>query len=102
MDLNLMMKWVLTGGGAGVIAYLLIEYWPWANGLEKRPKQIVAWIISGVLGMGAWALLVVLELEASPVGAEAWIIALINVAIAAATGAKVLHTAFNLGKSDSP
>ena len=99
MDLDMMLKWVLTGGGAGILAYFLIEYWPWASGLEKRPKQIVAWIISGALGMGAWAFLVALGLEAAPDAWQGWAVALANVAIIAASGSKVLHTFLKLGKS---
>ena len=102
MDIEQLLNYILVGGGAGAIAYPLIEYWPWAKGLAKQAKQVVSWIVSGMLGMLAWLLLVAFELKTPPDTWQQWVVILINVAVAAASSAKGLHTVFSLGKSNTP
>ena len=92
MDMEQIIAWILQGGGAGVIAYWIIERWAWAVALDPEPRQWVAWGISGTLGVGAWGLSLWFGLQAIPATPQAWVEALLFAAALAIMGAKAVHT----------
>ena len=92
MDMQQIIAWILQGGGAGLIAYYVIERWAWAVALDPEPRQYVSWAISGALGIGAWGMSLWFGLQAIPATPQAWVEAAVGAALLAIMGAKTLHT----------
>lgn len=98
MDMQQIIAWILQGGGAGIIAYWIIERWTWAVALNPEPRQYVAWIISGALGIGAWGLSLWFGLQAVPATPQAWSEAIVGAVLLAIMGAKLVHTRKRLSR----
>lgn len=98
MNMEQIIAWILQGGGAGLIAYWIIERWAWAVALDPEPRQYVAWTVSGVLGIGAWGLSLWFGLQAVPATPQAWFEAAVGAVLLAIMGAKVIHTRKQLSR----
>ena len=98
MDMQQIIAWLAQGGGAGLIAYWIIERWAWAVALDPEPRQYVAWAISGALGVVAWAMSLWFGLQTIPASPQAWFEAAIGAALLAIMGAKIAHARTQLSR----
>ena len=98
MTLEQALIWVASGGGAGIIAFLIIERWAWGLSLDPKPRQLLAWAISGACGLAALGGGLALGYQAMPATGEAWASVLWLAISTAIGGAKLVHTFAVLGK----
>jgi ABC-type dipeptide/oligopeptide/nickel transport system permease subunit len=101
MELKELLAWVISGGGAGVFAYFLIERIAALKALAPEPKRYVAIALSGVLAVGAWFIAAAMGYAAWPVGANAWIEQLFSVATYAFALSQIIHGAAKLPASEA-
>lgn len=67
------LRW-LTGLGAGIIAYLILNRWPWYNTLQDYlAKRLIALLSPAPLAILAFLLLVVVGYEPMPGSPVAWV-----------------------------
>lgn len=76
MDLLTVLTFIATGGGALLVAYKIIERWPWAVALDPEPRLWAATVIAGIIGMLTWLLQMGLDVHAQPTTWEGWVTAL--------------------------
>lgn len=53
MDLQQLLYWLGTPG-AGVVAFWIMDHWPWAKCLPEEPQRWLSLALSGVLALLAW------------------------------------------------
>lgn len=91
MELNELLAWVISGGGAGVLAYWLAAHWDWLQEQSAEVKRYVTLAGASLLGMLAYGASVAMLYVAAPVDARGWIEALFSVAALAVIGSQALH-----------
>lgn len=91
------LKWVLAGG-AGAIAYWLIERVPALGKLSKEMKGYVSLAIAAALASGAFYLGVVMGYESAPTDVKAWVEAIFSAVMVATVVSKVAHARLQLSK----
>ncbi len=96
MDLQTVLAWVISGGGAGILAYLALE--EFGEFLEPKVKRYLAIAFTAVLGGGAYALAVWAGYVPTPVDAQGWIEALSPVLFAAFGLSQIIHGERNLDR----
>ena len=82
---------ILLNGGGGIVVYWLLGHPPlkaWYDSVEAPDTK--SWIAAGfasLFGVGAWGLLVALQLLPLPTGDwRSWVITILNVLVGAFTG----------------
>lgn len=96
MDLKTFIVWILTGGGAGLVAYAIVEAVPFLQTLAEDYKRYVSLALISVLAAGAWALTVWFGWTAVPATAQDWVYELFSVIATALLTAKTIHGARDL------
>jgi len=91
-------NWVLSGGGAAVIAYWLMSNVPVLKGLSAEAKRYASYALAGGLAIAAWALLAWFGLGTWPVGPQAWLNEVIRVIMLGIVGSQVAHARQDLSK----
>ncbi len=100
-----LLVWLISGGGAGVLAYWVISQIDASGGLASWTKEAVRYL--SLAGAGLFAVLasiggMALGYWAWPVGATAWVETLFSVIAVAVGLSQVLHGALKLrGQSRS-
>ena len=89
MDLKTVLTWIVSGGGAGVIAYLLLD--ELGAYVAPRTKRYIAIALTAGLGTLGYAAAVWLGYVPTPVDAQAWIEALSPVLFAAFGLSQIIH-----------
>jgi hypothetical protein len=96
MTLKDALLWAQTVG-AGVLAYLVMERWPWACSLPARPKRWLAFALSAAFGLATWGLGLLFQYVPLPCCTwRQWCEAAFGVAAAAIVAAQALHGAIKL------
>lgn len=94
MELSAIFTWIVSQGGAMFLAHALMER---INFLKKIPdmlwKRAAAFAIAGAIASGIFALSIVFEYAASPVGWRDWVEQLVSVATTAIGFSQLLHAA---------
>ena len=85
-------EWLLSGGGAGIVAYMAVNRIRGLAELASQTKRIVAFAISGGLGVIAWAALIWLAQGPWPATPQAWVTALFAAAATAIATSTGIHT----------
>lgn len=98
LDLKQALAWIMQGGGGLVIAYWIIEQWPWAVALDPKPRQWAAWVISAAIGVGVLGLSMWLRYQQIPTTGQEWFQAIALAISLAISGASLKHTQKDLGK----
>jgi len=88
----------LAGSGVlGVAGFVLMAYlekkWAWVAGLEAWLKRLMAWTVSGLVGVIPFLGMVLMQHVPAPVGWRAWVEALfvyVYIALAASQGAHAI------------
>jgi hypothetical protein len=71
VELETVIAWLVSGGGAGVAAYFIIG--KWLSRLPAETKRYVAFGLSAAIAMIAYTLGAFGGYQEMPVGAQAWI-----------------------------
>lgn len=91
MELAEVLSWILSGGGAGVIAYLLMDkVWQLAE-LPAEKKRYVALGLAAGIAWVAYLFTLGMEYQAPPQDVRAWIEALFSIAAVAVGLSQVIH-----------
>jgi len=92
MELNEFLLWLVTGGGAGVAGYWLMEqvgkYWP---DLSSELKRYLSLTVAAGLAMLAYYAQTLLAYVPAPGTTQAWIEALFSVAAVAIGLSQSIH-----------
>jgi hypothetical protein len=97
--LNQLATWVISGGGAGILAFYLLERWPWFGTLQSEIKRWVAWVVTGVIADLAYlGCLLILSQPMPGPDWRAWVIALADIAGAAILVNQGTHARLVLSK----
>ena len=91
MELKAFLWFLVSGGGAGIVAYWLMDNVAWFAGLNPKPKRWVAFALSAIVACLAFTASVFAGYSLTPVGALCWIEQLFSVATAAFGLATLLH-----------
>ena len=98
MEIQELLAWLVSGGGAGIIAYWRIGVIPALEGLVSEAKRYVAFALTAALAVGAWYVTIVLQYTPQPETTKAWIEAVFSV-IAVALGInQIIHARRVLSK----
>jgi len=92
MELQVFLRFVMTGGGAGLAAYWLIDNVPFLANLASKAKRLSAFAISALLADAAFIALAYAGYANIPVGALSWAEQLFAVGTSAFGLATLLHT----------
>lgn len=83
--------WVLSGGGAGALAYWLIERSGAVVDIPPRLKRPLAFAFTGLIAVGAYVGAVLMGYDQVPPDVFAWIEVLYSVVAAAILTSQLLH-----------
>jgi hypothetical protein len=56
MGFEQFLNWLLYGGGAVMASSWLLEQWAWFQGKTAKMKQFIAYSVSALFGVGAYAM----------------------------------------------
>jgi len=73
MELRAFFAWIISGGGAGILAYLLINEIEWLASLPPKTKRVAAFAISALIAMGIYTLAALIGYQELPVSGLAWV-----------------------------
>jgi TRAP-type C4-dicarboxylate transport system permease small subunit len=91
MELKEFFVWLVSGGGAGLVAYWLIGVIPWLEDMAPEPKRYVALALTGLLAAGAFAVTVVLGYQSVPGTWLAWVEQIFSVIAVAIGLSQAIH-----------
>ena len=100
MELKEFLRWAVSGGGAGIIAYWLLARWPWFAAQAADRKRFVSIAVTFALADVLWLALVFAGYDAVPVGVLGWIEALFLTGTTAFGLSQVIHGARDLRAGD--
>lgn len=96
--LSAVLTWLVSGGGAGVLAYFLMEKVPELQQAQPEYKRYISLALAAVLSMAAFAVAVAFGYHAEPASEQGWFEALFAVAFIATGLGQVIHGKVKLGK----
>jgi hypothetical protein len=83
--------WIVTGGGAGTLAFFLIDRVPVLARLGSERKRYVSLALAAILAMGATIGAIALGYTPQPGDVKGWIETLFAVAFVAVSASQVIH-----------
>lgn len=89
--LSQVLVWITCGGGAGTIAYFLMEKVRPLAELSAEGKRYTSLGLAAILAMAAFALGVFLGYEPYPINPQMWAEGLFAVAFVATSLSQVIH-----------
>jgi hypothetical protein len=92
------LTWVISGGGAAIGGFEIVEHVPWFSTLPADWKRYVAFALTGLLAVVAWVAITAIGNAAWPVDWRAWVSQLFSVAAAAILAGQGIHAAAKLRK----
>ena len=93
VELNDLLTWILSGGGAGVVSYWLMERLAFLVALPAQYKRYVSLAIAGGLAVLGYLAAVGMSYQAEPETTRAWIEALSSVIGVAIGLSQLIHGA---------
>lgn len=91
MELTELLTWILSGGGAGVIAYWAMEHLAFLVQLKAQYKRYVSLALAGGLAMLGYLAAVGMNYQVGPETAKGWIEALFSVIGVAIGLSQLIH-----------
>jgi len=91
MSLQEFLIWVLSGGGAGVVAFLLMEWIGNNTDLQSDLKRYLSLALAGVVAVGAYSAGVAMGYEPMPEDVRGWIEAVFAVIAVAVMSSQAVH-----------
>lgn len=98
MSLQEFLVWVLSGGGAGVVAFLLMEWIGKNTDLLPDLKRYLSLALAGIVAVVAYAAGVAMGYEPTPEDVRGWIEAVFAVIAVAVMSSQVVHGYVRLRK----
>ena len=89
--LSQVLIWLVSGGGAGIVAYFLMEKLRPLAELSSEPKRYVSLFLAALLAMAAFCVSVLLRYVEQPGTVQAWAEALFAVAFIATNLGQIIH-----------
>ena len=100
MTLQEALSWLISGPGAGVLSYWIMDKAPFLKELLSEYKRYCSLAIAAAIGMAAFALSVTLQYTPMPADPKAWVEALFAVGFLAAITSQVTHGRRDLRAKD--
>ncbi len=100
MELQEFLRWVVSGGGAGIIAYYILSRWEWYARQNAERKRYLAILVTFVLADVFWLAMVWAGYNAAPANALGWVEQLFLVGTSAFGLSQVIHGARDLRAGD--
>ena len=100
MELKEFLRWAVSGGGAGIIAYFLLGKWRWFAAQDAERKRYVALAVTFLLADAFWLAMVFAGYDVMPAGVLGWIEALLLTGTTAFGLSQVIHGARDLRAGD--
>ena len=94
--LRLVLFFIIGNGGAGILAYYVIDKWAWASNLAPEPKRYFAYALAGLIGTLAFLATLGMGYQEAPVGWRNWIEVLVAVAFLSGGVSQFWHAAKDL------
>lgn len=91
MELSEFIAWIVTGGGAGIVAYFLMEKVARLSNLPPEPKRYAAFALSGAVAVAAWCAGAGLGYYPFPAGAVDWIEQVFAIGTSAFALSQIIH-----------
>lgn len=91
VDLNEFLTWIIGGGGAGALAYWLMERVPALRDLSSEWKRYISLALAGLLSAGAFAASVGLGYVANPGDWQGWIESIFAVVAVGVGLSQIIH-----------
>jgi hypothetical protein len=92
MTLQEVLSWIISGGGAGILGWWLVNNVPSLKALPNYGwKRVVALSLSALLAMGMFGLSVGMTYSGNPGTFRGWVEVLFNVGAAAAGISQIIH-----------
>lgn len=95
------LQWIISGGGASLSAYWLIEHIAKLAALRAEAKRYAAFALAAGIGVGAWALLGWMAGVAWPSMPQEWVSTMFEVAALSILGSQVVHGRERLASRNS-
>ena len=99
MTLQDALIWILSGGGAGQIAYWLMEAVPFLANLTAVWKRYVSLALAALLAVAAFGIGVVFTYLPTPASGREWVEAIFSVIALALGWSQAVHGMTRLAKS---
>jgi hypothetical protein len=96
MALSELLTWVLSGGGAGVVSYWLMEHLAFLVQLKPQSKRYVSLAIAGGLAILGYLAAVGMGYQAEPGTVKGWVEVLFSVVGVAVGLSQFIHGAKKL------
>lgn len=93
MELSALLAWILSGGGAGVVSYWLMEHLAFLVMLSGQHKRYVSLALAGGLAVLGYLVAVGMGYQVAPVEVKGWIEALFSVIGVAIGLGQLIHGA---------
>lgn len=100
MELKELLRWVVSSGGAGVIAYYILARVKWPADVGSEAKRYVSIAVTFALADVCWLLMVLAGYDAMPLNALGWVEQLVLVGTTAFGLSQVIHGARDLRARD--
>lgn len=88
----------VTGGGAAVLAFWLLDRISWLGNLNPEQKRYTAYVLTGGLAVLAWLIKLAMLYEPTPADTRAWAESLYSVAAGAIVANQLLHARVSMKK----
>lgn len=98
MSLQEFLVWIISGGGAGVVAYWIMEMIAKNVSIGSELKRYLSLVVAGLLAAGAYMASVFIGYEPKPEDVMAWIEAIFAVIALALGLSQIIHGRLKLGK----
>lgn len=93
MELSALLTWILSGGGAGVMSYWLMEHLAFFVMLKAQYKRFVSLALAGGLAIAGYLIAVGMGYQVAPAEVKGWIEALFSVVGMAIGLSQLIHGA---------
>jgi len=91
MSLQEFLVWVLSGGGAGVVAFILMEWIGKNTDLQSDLKRYLSLALAGLVAVAAYSAGVAMGYEPTPEDVRGWIEAVFSVIAVAVMASQAVH-----------
>ena len=98
MSLQEFLIWVLSGGGAGVVAFLLMEWIGKNTDLQSDLKRYLSLALAATVAVAAYSAAVAMGYEPMPADVRGWIEAVFAVIAVAVMSSQAVHGYVRLRK----
>ena len=100
MQLKELLRWVVSGGGAGVLAYYIIARVRWPADFPSETKRYITFAGAFLLADLCWLAMVFSGYDVLPVNALGWVEQLFLVGTTSIGLSQIIHGAVDLRASD--